>query len=86
MQCKTPCFSHLPQQGIYSPPVSLAEDNVSFHFFSWFTCDWYRRIVHRAEEEKVRMLIAVLKIRKTLKSGKVQVEWRFMAAECLSRW
>lgn len=58
MQCKTPCFSHLPQQGIYSPPVSLAEDNVSFHFFSWFTCDWYRRIVHRAEEEKVRMLIA----------------------------
>lgn len=57
MQCKTPCFSHLPQQGIYSPPVSLAEDNVSFHFFSSFTCDWYRRIVHRAEEEKVRMLI-----------------------------
>lgn len=42
--------------------------------------------MHRAEEEKVRMLIAVLKIRKTLKSGKVQVEWRFMAAECLSRW
>ena len=56
MQCKALHFSHLTQHGIYSPPASFAEDNVSFHLFSWSTFDRHRRIVDRPEGEKVRSL------------------------------
>jgi len=90
MQCKALHFSHLTQHGIYSPLVSFAEDSVSFTLLSWSTFDRHRRTVDRPEGEKVkksyvRGSLSILKTRENLKCLKVQVEWKFMAAECLSR-